>query len=85
MKVDGKEYACFKITKADRAAAWKVLLRQFVRPLIAKHPLPWCIEQDWTLEITDNQGAIVFKCMRSIEAIALIELAEELNKDDREA
>lgn len=47
------------------------------------HKLPWRIEEDWTLEITAANGAIIVKCQKGDEALKIIELAEAIEKDLR--
>lgn len=39
------------------------------------YPTPWRIEEDWTLEVTDAKGAIVFKLplQRYVEARRIVE------------
>ena len=47
------------------------LARHLVRPLLARHPLPWRCEVDWTAEVTDATDAVVIK-------LPSVDLAEEL-------
>ena len=54
------------------------LARHLVRPLIAKHPLPWRVEYDWTAEVYDAKGRIVIKLMNGGQAEELIAFATEL-------
>jgi hypothetical protein len=54
------------------------LARHLVRPLIAKHPLPWRIDFDWTVEVYDAKDQIVIKLMNANQAEELIAFANEL-------
>ena len=54
------------------------LARHLVRPLIAKHPLPWRVEYDWTAEVYDAKECLVIKLMNATQAQELIEFATEL-------
>lgn len=54
------------------------LARHLVRPLIAKHPLPWRWEQDWTFEVLDAKNEIVVKLMTAAHAEELIAFADDL-------
>lgn len=54
------------------------LARHLVRPLIRKHPLPWRVEYDWTVEVYDAKGQIVIKLMTAVQAQELIDFAIEL-------
>jgi hypothetical protein len=58
------------------------LAQHLVEPLIAKHPLPWRIEYDWTVEVYDARDHIVIKLMTSAQAQELIAFATELAADD---
>ena len=60
------------------------LARHLVRPLLARHPLPWRCELDWTVEVTDAVNAIVIKLPRQVEAEELIEFAIEVAAYDAE-
>jgi hypothetical protein len=54
------------------------LARHLVRPLIAKHPLPWRLEYDWTIEVYDTKGGLVMKLMNDAQAQELLAFATEL-------
>lgn len=54
------------------------LARHLVRPLIAKHPLPWRLDYDWTVEIYDAKGGLVMKLMNDTQAQELLAFAIEL-------
>lgn len=54
------------------------LARHLVRPLIARHPLPWRVEYDWTVEVYDAKDQIVMKLMNDAQAQELITFATEL-------
>ena len=54
------------------------LARHLVRPLIARHPLPWRVDYDWTVEVYDANDQIVIKLMTAAQAQELIEFANEL-------
>lgn len=54
------------------------LARFLVRPLLARHPLPWRLEFDWTVEVTDAKDQIVMKLPHVNEATELIAFAQEL-------
>lgn len=58
------------------------LARHLVRPLIAKHPLPWRIDYDWTVEVYDANGGIVMKLMNDAQAQELLAFATELASYD---
>jgi len=59
--------------------------RRLVRHLMIGHPLPWSLEFDWTVEITDANNAIVIKCMHVDEALEIVGLAKFLTVDDNAA
>ena len=54
------------------------LARHLVRPLIAKHPLPWRLEFDWTVEVYDAKDQLVIKLMTGVQAQELLKFANEL-------
>lgn len=54
------------------------LARHLVRPLITKHPLPWRLDYDWTVEVYDMNDQIVIKLMTAVQAQELIAFANEL-------
>jgi hypothetical protein len=54
------------------------LARHLVRPLITKHPLPWRLEYDWTVEVYDAADRLVIKLMNAAQAQELCEFAIEL-------
>ncbi len=54
------------------------LARHLVRPLIAKHPLPWRLDYDWTVEVYDAKGHLVTKLMNDAQAQELLAFATEL-------
>ena len=54
------------------------LARHVVRPLIRKHPLPWRLEYDWTVEVYDAKGGLVMKLMNDAQAQELLAFATEL-------
>ena len=54
------------------------LARHLVRPLIAKHPLPWRLDFDWTVEVYDAKDQLVIKLMTGVQAQELIEFANDL-------
>jgi hypothetical protein len=57
------------------------LLSRMILNAITNHPLPWTVEEDWTMEVTDASGHIVVKCQSAEEASAIINLAQELNEE----
>lgn len=59
--------------------------RCLVRHLMLWHPLPWRLEFDWTVEVTDAKDAIVIKCMHVDEANEIIALANFLAVGDNAA
>ena len=58
------------------------LARHLVRPLLARHPLPWHCEVDWTAEVTDASGAVVIKLPSTALADELIVFATALSAYD---
>lgn len=54
------------------------LARHLVRPLLARHPLPWRLDYDWTVEIYDKNDQLVIKLVNASQANELIEFAIEL-------
>ena len=52
-----------------------------VSEFLLKHPLPWHIEQDWTLEVIDSNGNIVIKCMSYADAQAIVDEAIRLDDE----
>lgn len=52
--------------------------RCLVRHLMMGHPLPWRLEFDWTVEITDVNNVVVIKCMHVDEANEIVGLAKLL-------
>ena len=58
------------------------LARHLVRPLLARHPLPWRCDQDWTFEVTDASDAVVIKLPSGVLADELIAFAVELSAYD---
>lgn len=63
------------------------ILRQLVHGMLREHPLPWRVERDWTYEVLDPRGlgaaSEVMKCHTASQAMALIALAEEVDRDHR--
>lgn len=59
--------------------------RLLVRHLMAGHPLPWRLEFDWTVEITDANDAVVIKCMHVDEANEIVAMAAFLAVGDNAA
>lgn len=59
--------------------------RRLVRHLMTGHPLPWRLEFDWTVEVTDANGAIVIKCIHADEANEIVTLANFLAVGDNAA
>lgn len=57
--------------------------RRIVRHLMTGHPLPWRLELDWAVEVTDANSAIVIQCMDVNEANEIIHLAGFLTELDR--
>ena len=58
------------------------LARHLVRPLLARHPLPWRCERDWTFEVTDASDAVVIKLPSAVLADELIAFAVALSTYD---
>lgn len=56
--------------------------RRLVRHLMTGHPLPWRLEFDWTVEVTDANDAVVIKCMHVDEANEIVALASLLAAGD---
>lgn len=54
------------------------LARHLVRPLITKHPLPWRLDYDWTVEVYDTSDRLVIKLINAAQAQELITFANEL-------
>jgi len=54
------------------------LARHLVRPLIAKHPLPWRLDYDWTVEVYDAKEGLVMKLMNDTQAQELLAFVIEL-------
>lgn len=56
------------------------LARHLVRPLLAKHPLPWRVDFDWSIELYDAKDRIVITFPRTRGDLAqeLIDFAIEL-------
>jgi len=54
------------------------LARHLVRPLIAKHPLPWRLDYDWTVEVYDAKEGLVMKLMNDTQAQELLAFVTEL-------
>ena len=54
------------------------LARHLVRPLIAKHPLPWRLDYDWTVEVYDAKDHLVIKLVNAAQAQELLEFATAL-------
>ena len=54
------------------------LARHLVRPLIAKHPLPWRLDYDWTVEVYDAKDQIVTTLMYGHAGQELIDFANEV-------
>lgn len=48
--------------------------------IVAKHPLPWIIDRDWTYEVIASDGACVAKKMTYESAAAFIATATALSK-----
>jgi len=46
--------------------------------LIARHPLPWTIDRDWTYEVIATDGACVAKKMTYEAAVAFVTTAESV-------
>lgn len=59
------------------------IIRQLVFDRLMVHKLPWRVEEDWTLEVTAANGAIIVKCQKWDEAIEIIRIAEQIEKDLR--
>ena len=60
------------------------LARHLVRPLLAKHPLPWRVDFDWSTEVYDAKDRIVITFPRTQATLAqeLIDFAIELSAYD---
>ncbi len=56
-----------------------------VRALITRHPLPWCIEQDWTFEVMDANNRCFLKMRTYAAASELIDHADRLAAEDKKA
>lgn len=54
------------------------LFDNLVERLVERCPLPWRIEQDWTVEVTAKNDHIVMKCMTGGQALFLIAAAERV-------
>lgn len=52
--------------------------RTLVQRLIAKHPLPWRIDHDWTVEVLDAKGNCVIKLKSQADAEGLIHFADQV-------
>ena len=65
-------------TRALSTATQQLLIRH----LTIGHPLPWHLEFDWTVEVTDAAGGIVIKCMHIDQANEILELARLLAEQD---
>lgn len=66
------------MTKAPDA---REILLPVLDHLLLTHPLPWRMEQDWTLEVVASDRAIIAKCRSSEEAQAIIEHAEKRQEE----
>jgi len=51
--------------------------RTLVLDLIYKHPLPWRIDHDWTVEVLDAKDRVVAKLKTDADAMALIHFADQ--------
>lgn len=56
-----------------------LLVRELVRPLIDRHPLPWRIDHDWTVEVVDANGECVTKLVSRDMAERFIAIAIEVS------
>ncbi len=54
------------------------VIDQLIANKIDRHPLPWSIDHDWTVEVLDARGHCVMKLMTQDEAEALITYASAL-------
>lgn len=61
------------------------VLWYFVHKLVDKHPLPWRIELDWTVELYDANNQCIDKYMQVAHAEQVIKLAEKIHEDDKKA
>lgn len=61
------------------------VIKTLVRRLIAKHPLPWTIEHDWTVEVHDAKKQCVMQLQTNADATELIEYAAALVIADKKA
>lgn len=51
--------------------------RTLVIDIIYKHPLPWRIDHDWTVEVLDAKGRCVTKLKTQADAEAFIHFADQ--------
>lgn len=58
---------------------------RLVEQLIERHPLPWTIDLDWTVEMHDARGVCFLKFRTQAAADALIEHATRLDADHKKA
>jgi hypothetical protein len=61
------------------APAWA---DQLLRALLARHPLPWTIDQDWTWEVIAADGTCIAKFQKHDEAYDMVRYAEEFKAED---
>ena len=57
---------------------YRNLVKNLLMPLVTKHPGPWVIDQDWTLEVVAADGATVASHLTPDEAVAVVTLGSEL-------
>lgn len=50
------------------------------KDIVAKHPLPWRVERDWTFEVIASDNAIIAKFADSISAQEFIKEIEAHGK-----
>jgi hypothetical protein len=55
--------------------------RTLVHEILMRHPLPWRIEHDWTVEVLDAKDRCVAKLMSDVDAQAFIRFAQELSDE----
>lgn len=57
------------------------MLDYFIRQAISHHALPWRIEQDWTMEVTDADNHVVLKCMTAAHAQFMVDEAVRIKTE----
>lgn len=56
------------------------IVRRMISLQLLCHPLPWAVVEDWTFEVTAEDGEVIVKTPTAEEALRVIEIAVEVDR-----